>query len=672
MLPVPPSSMLPTQPTPFAWSGAPGGAPDITAALGTAQLAIDLSNIAIWRHDIKTDRIYFNQRAVDVLNLPASPNGISVGEMRAMIHPDDWAGVNEAEKKSRFTDRPVDVETRYRSLDGKWCYVLTRRRLVRGADGEPLEFVGVALDVSEQVETTRRAGEMAKRLEIAASAAGMGVWSRDPITGKAEWNPQMYEIVGRLPHMGLPSRQVWLDEIVHLEDRTKMANVHQDLIDANGLVVEHEYRIRRPDGQVRWLVNRGRTELRDGLRMQFGITMDVTERLQAEAERREKLMALRESEAKSEFLARMSHELRTPLNAMLGFAQLLSLAPGLQAPHREKVGCIHTAGEHLLSLINDVLDISNLEQGKLRINLEPVPVAKVLNEALPLVEELADSYGVTLHIDNLGGVAYGDPIRIRQVLINLLSNAIKYNRAQGRVAVSSEEQGADVLLRVMDTGRGMSAQQLSQLFEPFNRLGLEKETVEGTGIGLALVKVLVERMGGSIVVTSEVGIGSEFEVRLPRYTNAQTHSEFSRLGPAVGASSEPPAPMSRRPGQVLYIEDNAINQILVEELVRRHVGLQIESQDTGIKGVERAKALCPDLILIDIQLPDITGFEVLERLRAQEETKHTHCIALSANALPEDIARALAAGFNDYWTKPIDFAPFMAAMNRLFPRLDAE
>ena len=631
------------------------------------KLAVDLGNIAIWRHDLKSDRVFYNDRAFEVVNIPPRPEGLTMAEVRSMIHPDDLVLVKAAEERSLLTDRPVDMEARYRHSDGSWRYVLTRSRVVRDEQGAPREVVGVALDVSEQVEKTRHASEMTKRLEIAAAAAGMGIWSRDPITRRTEWNSQMFEIVGRLPSQGLPSKQEWQQQIIHPDDREKMSHAHEDMIESNGFVVEHEYRITRPDGEVRWLVNRSRREVRDGRAVQFGIILDVTDRVHTEAGRQEKLMALRESEAKSEFLARMSHELRTPLNAVLGFAQLLKLSQGLGAEQREKVDRIHSAGDHLLSLINDVLDISSLEQGQLRVDLKPVPLVDVLHEALPLVESLAEVHGVTLHIDTLSGVAYGDRTRIRQVLINLLSNAIKYNRAQGQVCVSSEDEGAEVVLRVHDTGRGMSSQQLLQLFEPFNRLGLEKETIQGTGIGLALVKALVERMGGSILVTSEVGVGSEFEVRLPRSAGATGHTEPGRLSPAVTASVMASAPMDRRTGQVLYIEDNPVNQILVEELVRSHVGLAIESRDSGMAGVARARELRPQLILIDIQLPDIDGFEVLRRLRRQPETASTPCIALSANAMPEDISRAFAEGFDDYWTKPIDFTTFLTAMERLFP-----
>jgi PAS domain S-box-containing protein len=638
-------------------------------------LAVDLANIAIWRHDLKTQRIHCSERAWAMLGHSVSAQGIPLAEASALLHPDDRPLMAAASRQALRCGTPVDLEARYRSGPNEWRYVLTRRMVRRDEHGRAIEFVGVALDVSEQVQHTRRASEMAKRLEMAAAASNLGIWGRDPATRRAEWNAQMFAIVGRDPARGLPSRHEWIEEIIHPDDRATMRRAHAEMLASWGTTIEHQYRIVRPDGQVRWLINRSRHEAMNGQAMILGITIDVTERVLAEAAhvqervlaeaaRQDKLVAERESKAKSEFLARMSHELRTPLNAVLGFAQLLQLdGEQFNESQRYKLAHIRAAGDHLLSLINDVLDLSSLESGRFNVDLQAVPLGEVLGEALPLVESLAQVQGVSLHVGNVHEVVFGDRTRIRQVLINLLSNAIKYNRAQGEVHVSSAAEGEQVVLRVRDTGRGMSAQQLGQLFEPFNRLGMERETIQGTGIGLALVKALVERMGGRIEVRSEVGQGSLFEVYLPSSAHGVPHS------PAAGLPlSAAPTPGGAPRGTVLYIEDNPINLILVEELVRGQAGLAIECAETGLAGVARAKALQPDLILIDIQLPDIDGFEVLQRLRQQVETAAIPCVALSANAMPEDIARALALGFDDYWTKPIDFTTFLTALDRLFPR----
>ena len=756
------------------------------------KIAVELGNIAFWRHDLTLNRIFYNDRAFQILGIPPVPEGLTLAQVRALIHPDDMPQVLATAEQALNTNEPVDMEARYRRADGGWIYVLTRRVVHRDDSGKPIEFIGVALDVSTQVEKLRQASELAKRLDIAVSAAGVGVWSRDPKDARASWNEQMFKITGRPMHLGGPTRDEWIYQIVHPDDRAAIQSARAG-ISPDTMSVEHECRIVRPDGEVRWLVNRARREMRDGVMMVFGVTLDVTERVRAEAElrsvnervalaarsvgmgtwewnvdtceavwdeamfrlrgmepqaqalnaaqrlamthpddveavkrdlreaatntapttyefrvvwpdgkvrwlasrstpapdahgrsnrrigvnwdvtetknaevnRREREVALRESKAKSEFLSRMSHELRTPLNAVLGFAQLLLIGKEpLQPQQRGKLAHIQSAGEHLLALIDDVLDLSSLESDQLKLDLQPVPLTEVLHEALPLVESLAHAQGVTIHAEQLAGVLLGDRIRLRQMMINLLSNAIKYNRPQGRVTVSSQLTDGDVTFHVHDTGRGMTEDQLAHLFEPFNRLGLEREGIEGTGIGLAVVKALAARMQGEVSVSSQPGVGSTFAVRLPRA--AEQPSRDSVAAPVAAVAK--PAVRSRQ-GTLLYIEDNPVNVLLVEELIRMRPGLVLESASTGLSGVACAAALRPDLILIDIQLPDIDGFEVLRHLQQQAQTAHIACIALSANAMPADIARATAAGFSDYWTKPIDFGGFLAALDKRFPAI---
>jgi PAS domain S-box-containing protein len=751
------------------------------------RLAVDLGNIAIWRQDLRSNRFHYNYRAYQVLDIPPRPEGLSLDEVRSMIHPDDLPRVLAAARHSIDSERPVDMEARYRRADGSWRYVLTRRVLRRDAAGQPLEFVGVALDVSEQVEKTRRASELAQRLEIAASTAGVGIFSRDPDTEEGEWNAEMFRIMGRAPELGVPSREEWVERIIHPDDRRAMRGARRVLLDSPEEMQERHYRIVRPDGDVRWLVNRSRRVLRNGRTMVFGITLDVSDRIRteaalrsanervalaahsigmgawewdpatgetvwdeqmyrlrgcepqarpaegpasaerahpddqarvqalladavahrrgasfefrvvwpdgsvhwlasrsmpvaepdgrgtrymgvnwditdsvdAEAVRREKLLAQRESEAKSQFLARMSHELRTPLNAVLGFAQLLKLNSSGALPEQTgRIDHILSAGEHLLSLINDVLDLSSLESGQLALQLQPVPVADVVNEAVPLVDALARGVGVTLRMGVLDGVARADRIRLRQVLINLLTNAIKYNHAGGQAHVQARLDDDHVVLSVRDTGRGLTAEQRSHLFEPFNRLGIEREGIEGTGIGLAIVKTLVTRMDGTITVSSEPGQGSLFEVRLPRADAPAPSAEV----PANAGAAMPPQRVQAR---LLYIEDNPVNVMLVEELVASRPGLSLLSESNGERGVAAARRLRPDLVLVDMQLPDFDGFEVLRRLRAAPETAGIPCVAVSANAMPADIQRALSAGFTEYWTKPIRFAAFLRSLEAL-------
>jgi CheY-like chemotaxis protein/anti-sigma regulatory factor (Ser/Thr protein kinase) len=399
---------------------------------------------------------------------------------------------------------------------------------------------------------------------------------------------------------------------------------------------------------------------------QIGVNWDVTEARINELERQERIAAQRENRAKSEFLARMSHELRTPLNAVLGFTQLMLTAEGPfdAQGDRTRLEHIHSAGEHLLSLVNDVLDLTSLESGELRMELGAVRLAPLVRETLPLVERLAQAHRVTLRcgaLDEL--VVWADSTRLRQVLLNLLSNAIKFNRDGGSVTVEADSDGRQVRLRVRDTGRGLTAEQLRHVWEPFNRLGTEAERIEGSGIGLAIVKAIIERMGAQIEATSTPGTGSEFIVGLEDARHAQPRAPARRPAAARGASAA-----KRYEGRLLYIEDNPVNVLIVEELVARCPGLEITSEGDGEGGVLRAAALLPDLVLVDMQLPDFDGHEVLRRLRAAPVTARIPCIALSANAMPADIERALAAGFADYWTKPIDFRAFMASLDALFGR----
>jgi CheY-like chemotaxis protein/anti-sigma regulatory factor (Ser/Thr protein kinase) len=267
---------------------------------------------------------------------------------------------------------------------------------------------------------------------------------------------------------------------------------------------------------------------------------------------------------------------------------------------------------------------------------------------------------------SLGGAAHADPARLQQVLLNLLTNAIKYNRADGAVVVESMTADERVHLSVRDTGRGMDPDQLAHLFEPFNRLGVEHEGIEGSGIGLTIVKALVEGMGGHVGVSSQPGQGTIFEITLPAAHSPEQRAAEA-ITPSITASTNPPTARDGRSGQLLYIEDNSVNVLLVEELVKSLSGLQIVSEATGAAGVARARCLRPDVILIDMQLPDFDGFEVLRRLRAQPETMSTPCIALSANAMPDDIERGLAGGFDSYWTKPINFKLFLDALEQWFP-----
>ncbi len=765
---------------------------DVNAQL---KMAVELGKIAIWRHDLRTGRMYYSDRAFDLLGMAPRPEGLSIDEVRSFIHPDDIPLVLQSAEGALAASGPVDMEARYRRADGTWRYVLSRRVVERNDAGEPIAFLGVALDMTERVEHLRHAEELARRLDAASRAAGVGIWTTTIGPGGADWNAQMFELFERCPPPEPPTFGQWISSSVHTDDRERvdrevrayftngggpieiefralrrdgsvrwivmradvdrihtrqrrilgvamdvtdhhraldalreasqraalitrhagigtwesdaeggerwdaqmfqlrglapgervpsreerLALVHPDdlgvVLDSLAgtpeaqLPAAYELRVRLPDGSYRWLASRSAEVLDDGGRLarRVGVNWDITESKNAEMARQQAALAERGIQAKSQFLSRMSHELRTPLNAVLGFTQLLQIEARQsgQADQLAKLEHVRAAGDHLLSLINDVLDLSGLEAGEIKLSLQPVDLGALVRQSLPLLQSLATQHDVVVQTRRAEGVALADPTRLRQVLINLLSNAIKYNRRGGRVFVETSADGVEARLTVRDTGRGLTETQIAELFEPFNRFGVEHEGIEGTGIGLTIVKTLVDGMGGRIVVASEPGSGTTFEVTLPA-----AQATAAAAASSVDALPQP-MPANRRTsaihGKILYIEDNHVNVLLVEELVKSLGGLTIVSEATGAAGVARAASFRPDLVLVDMQLPDFDGYEVLRQIRAAPATRSIPCVALSANAMSEDIERGLEAGFAEYWTKPIDFGVFITALQRFFP-----
>lgn len=368
------------------------------------------------------------------------------------------------------------------------------------------------------------------------------------------------------------------------------------------------------------------------------------------------------NEAKSAFLSRMSHELRTPLNSILGFGQLLEMEE-LSTRNDESVTQILRAGRHLLGLINEVLDISRVESGTLSMSLEPTAVNEVIKEALDLVQPLAHHNDVRLVLTPSSGDArfvMADRQRLKQVVLNILSNAIKYNRSGGTVTISLSEIVEDRLtLTVSDTGAGISSSMLQRLFTPFDRLGADRTEVEGTGLGLAVSKALMTAMGGRISVTSSVGQGSAFSVELPAADDPREWVAQMDVSREVLTSDQDDIPLV-----VLYIEDNLANLKLVETILQRRPGIRLVSAMQGRLGLEMARTCAPDLALLDLNLPDISGQEVLRELRSDPVTCNVPIVILSADATPGQAQRLLDEGAAAYLTKPIEVKEFLEVMDQ--------
>jgi signal transduction histidine kinase/AmiR/NasT family two-component response regulator len=423
------------------------------------------------------------------------------------------------------------------------------------------------------------------------------------------------------------------------------------------------------------------TALRDAQGAIIGyllIGIDNSARLRVEAERTVLDQALQDKNAelenarfvaesanlaKSDFLSSMSHELRTPLSAILGFAQLMeSGSPPPTVSQKRSIDQILKAGWYLLELINEILDLAVIESGKLSLSVEPVSLADVLLECEAMVEPQAQRRGVRVNFSLLDTHYFvqADRTRLKQVVINLLSNAIKYNRPGGSVTVECHPcQPHSIRVSVGDTGAGLAPDQLAQLFQPFNRLGQKANAEEGTGIGLVVSKRLVELMDGVIGVESTVGEGSVFRVELKLTTEPQMAAQASAPVPVDGVQAQGQAPLRT----LLYVEDNPANLMLVEDLVARRTDIRLLSARDGKRGVELALASLPDVILMDINLPGISGVKAMQLLANHPATAHIPVVALSANAMPRDIEKGLDAGFFRYLTKPIKVGEFMDTLD---------
>jgi PAS domain S-box-containing protein len=523
-----------------------------------------------------------------------------------------------------------------------------------------------------------------ERLRLALAASRQGLYDLNVQSGRATVNDEYARMLGYEPAEFVETNAAWIERL-HPDDHDRVAGIYADYV--AGRIPEYrvEFRQRTRDGGYKWILSVGRIVERDAqgapLRM-LGTHHDIAERKQGEQALRQlnvelelrvrertaeiekaKNDAERANRAKSEFLSSMSHELRTPMNAILGFGQLLR-ADFAQRPADKAarfVDEILRAGRHLLELIDDLLDLARIEAGKQRIELETVDLHALVLECANLVEPVARERDVELAAPLPAAGDHhvrADRVRLKQVLLNLLSNAIKYNSSPGRVRLECCRDGNTVRLEVADTGEGLTLDQQQRLFQVFERLEADRSAVRGAGIGLALSKRLVELMGGEIGVASQVGVGSRFWIRLQH-----ADPDGAPSGPATRPDSLPTIGLpSEGPATVLYIEDDPVNLLLMEALLAGQPGLRLITSSVPELGLDMARVQRPELVLLDIQLPGMDGFELLRRLRADASTAAIPAIAISANAAADDVARGLAAGFFDYLTKPLDIARLLGAV----------
>ncbi|HEX2189940.1 MAG TPA: PAS domain S-box protein [Longimicrobiaceae bacterium] len=561
------------------------------------------------------------------------------------------------------------------------------QRITLGGEARVLALVR---DIRERRETERRLRESEESYRAIFAHASDAIWVHDLETGEAlDVNLAAAEMYGytleemrEVPHSALlyPDSEYTAERVAEYLGRA-----------AAGETPRFEWMGRRRDGSPVWGEVRLRRVTINGQDRILASARDIGDRKRAEEllrrqneelearveERTAELARARDeaeraNRAKSEFLSRMSHELRTPLNSILGFAQVLDRA-GLPPEQGRSLQHILKAGRHLLQLINDVLEIARIEAGRQSLSLEPVRIGGAAQEAAALVRPLAEQWRVRVEEDCralAGAYVRADRQRLTQVLLNLLSNAIKYNRPGGRVRITCASGGAAaggtplLALRVEDTGRGIPAEQVEQLFTPFARLGAEQTEVEGTGLGLALSQRLTEAMGGSLALERTGPEGSVFRLEL-----RAADDPLERVEEARGALVSVPAP-PHRPATLLYVEDNLANLSLVETILLSRPGWRVVPALQGQLGLELAREHRPDLVLLDLHLPDVSGEEVLRRLRADERTCAIPVVVVSADATHSRVDRLRASGADAYLTKPLDIDEFLDTVQRFLP--DAE
>jgi PAS domain S-box-containing protein len=553
---------------------------------------------------------------------------------------------------ARFTG-----DKRYVHKNGEILWVSRTASIIRDEQGEPRHFLLMVEDVSE-----RKAGEAAleksrRELQAALDANQLIMDnSQDVICTIDEqgcflsvnaaceelWGYKAGELVGQ--------RQI---DFVFEDDRPMTEAASKAMLET-GKVTDFVNRYVRKDGTLVDVLWSATWSAKD--RIMFCVAHDVTERARIEKALREaKEEADRANHAKSDFLSRMSHELRTPLNSILGFSQLLDRQCPTET-QRPRIRYILSAGRHLLNLINEVLDISRIEAGTMQLSVEPVCVEETIGEALDLMRPFAAERTITLASNcclDTATYVLADRQRLKQVLINLLSNAVKYTAVKGCVTVSFAESGKDCTrISVRDNGAGIPGDKVTRLFTPFDRLGAEQSAVEGTGLGLALCQRLVHAMNGSIGVNSTLGNGSDFWLDLP-HAQSPLQTLSATRGPS--ASDLPVAEESRR---ILYIEDNFSNVTLVDQMLLERPAFELMTAMQGRVGLELARQHSPDLILLDLHLPDMPGWQVLAQLKADQLTREIPVVIISADATSPQIKRLLSAGARAYLTKPLDIAEF--------------
>lgn len=647
----------------------------LVRAESLANTAIDVAGALVVMLD-REGRIQRFNRACEQLS------GYTFSEVEGkypwdMLLPPEDADTIRSESFEALTQNPQAMSGRYTNLwvskNGARHLIEWSNTLMLNADGE-LEFmVSVGIDVTERLrnehelkllnetlesrvlQRTFESQQQFQRLEALLSNMQDGFFSADTSGRIRHVNPAFCTLLGyteaELLAMSIPD--------IEASKNAEGVAAHIRKVLENGFA-RFETWYQRKDGSLVEMELSVNLVKIAGSRMFYAFARDLTSRRIAESSLRQaRDDAEQANAAKSEFLSRMSHELRTPLNAILGFSQILQLPSDhpLSEQQAENVEEIRKGGVHLLRLVNEVLDLARIESGHIELNLEPVLIATLADDCFALLRPMAETRGISMAaVLDPAQAVLGDYTRLKQVLLNLLANAIKYNREGGTIRLAATAAGAHLRVEVHDSGRGIATDRRAMLFKPFQRLESSLDGIEGVGIGLALVKRLVEAMGGEVGVESELGVGSIFWFSLLVAEPPKTH-----VTPLQNAMTDS---VSTARQTVLCIEDNQANLKLLGKLLGTRPELQMIHAPSAECGLSLALARPPSLILLDINLPGMDGYAALAELKTHPVTASIPVIAITANAMARDIERGRAAGFSEYLTKPINFSQFFAILDQ--------
>lgn len=606
-------------------------------------------NISTWDLDLQSFELVCSESIAPLIGYPLCVESLSFDDFIARVHPEDRAAVVAAINSSVETGVPYEIEHRCVWPDGSVHWLLESGDITRGPQGQPLHMLGVMQDITERKDAQAQLALFRHAVESTSE----GVLLCDLETGQISYlNPAARSILG-----GASDAAIGRSPLVFVPEHARAEFSQAIERTRRSEAVHYDFTYLRPDG-IEMPLRNSLTPVRDesGAASHF---VNIFGDRSVEIERQVELQAALENarradRSRAEFMSHMSHELRTPLNAILGFSQVLLLRKDLDVDQAESVNEVMKAGNHLLELVDEILDMARLEMGALRVSLEAVRLSDVAEQATALVLPSARDRGVSVSLEVGADITVvADHLRLKQCLINLLSNAIKYNRSGGFVRIHCAEiVGGRIRIEVEDSGSGITVDERERLFQPFARLDRHIGRAEGIGIGLSITHQLVKLMNGEIGISeSQNGVGSVFWIELDR---VESNKSLPAI-PSLFGGLDFPAPTRKTPlKQVLYVEDNPANLKLVCSMLRLLPNVGVLTATTVAEGMCIARSQSPDLFLLDIGLPGASGFELLHWLRSEPEFSDIPVIAISANALPIDVERGLLAGFDDYLTKPID------------------